>query len=60
MRYNAPKGDGEGKVAWQVGEAWTPGDEIIRAFGDLVDGENMEWEAFEFVTEREEDPAIFI
>jgi hypothetical protein len=51
VRYDAPKGDGEGKVTWQVGEDWRPGDEIIRAFEDLVggDGENMEWEAFEFV-----------
>lgn len=48
VRYDAPNRDGEGKVTWQVGEDWKPGDKIIRAFEDLVggDGENMEWEAF--------------
>ncbi|KAK4038349.1 hypothetical protein C8A01DRAFT_48045 [Parachaetomium inaequale] len=57
-------------VTWQpwVGRAqeykgdWRPGDEVIKAFKDPVseDGENMEWEAFECVGEREQDPAIFI
>lgn len=62
VRYDAPKGDGKGKVTWQVGEDWRPGDEIIRAFEDLVggDGEKMEWKAFEFVGQREQDLAIFI
>ncbi|KAJ4392334.1 hypothetical protein N0V93_005960 [Gnomoniopsis smithogilvyi] len=62
VRYEAPKEDGKGKVTWQVGENWRPADEIVRAFEDLVggDSENMEWEAFEFVEEREQDPEIFI
>ncbi|OBT65313.1 hypothetical protein VE03_04597 [Pseudogymnoascus sp. 23342-1-I1] len=55
VRYDAPKGDGKGKVTWQVGDDWRPGDEIIRAFEDLVGGENMEWKAFEFMGEREQD-----
>ncbi len=44
VRYDAPKGDGDGKVTWKVGENWRPGNEIIRAFEDLVggDGKNME------------------
>ncbi|KAH6651433.1 hypothetical protein BKA67DRAFT_570930 [Truncatella angustata] len=62
VRYNAPIGDGKGKVTWQVGEDWRPSDEIMRAFEHLVgvDSENMEWEAFEFVEERELDPLVFI
>ncbi|OBT98125.1 hypothetical protein VE01_03824 [Pseudogymnoascus verrucosus] len=61
VRYDAPKGDGKGKVTWQVGEDWRPEDEIIRAFEDLVggDGENMEWKAFEFMGERERDMEAF-
>jgi len=61
VRYEAPAvgGDGRGKVTWQVGEDWRPEDEVIRAFEDLVGGEggkdNMEWEAFEFSGEREQD-----
>lgn len=62
VRYDAPKGDGKGKVTWQVGEDWRPEDEVITAFKDLVggEGENMEWKAFEFVGEREEDPEAYI
>ncbi|KAI1129788.1 hypothetical protein F5Y10DRAFT_145540 [Nemania abortiva] len=62
VRYDAPKGDGKGKVTWQVGENWRPGDEIIRAFEDLVGGDEggMEWKAFKFIREREQDPTIFI
>jgi hypothetical protein len=63
VRYDAPApGDGKGKVTWQVGEDWRPDAEIIKAFEDLVggDGENMEWGAFEFVGEREEDPEVYI
>ncbi|KAI0435799.1 hypothetical protein F4803DRAFT_280972 [Xylaria telfairii] len=62
VRYDAPNGDGKGKVTWRVGEDWRPGDEIIRAFEDLVGGdrEKMRWEAFEFVRQREQDATIFI
>ncbi|KAI0121046.1 hypothetical protein BJ170DRAFT_646067 [Xylariales sp. AK1849] len=62
VRYDAPTGDRKGKVTWQVGEDWRPSDEIMRAFEHLVgvDGENMKWEAFEFVEERELDPLVFI
>ncbi|KAI0108571.1 hypothetical protein GGR51DRAFT_119854 [Nemania sp. FL0031] len=62
VRYDAPKGDEKGKVTWQIGEDWRPENEVIRAFEDLVGGdeENVEWEAFEFVGEREQDPTIFI
>lgn len=63
VRYDAPKGDGNGKVTWQVGEDWRPGDEIVRVFEDLVGGdrENMEWRAFDFVEEKGGgDPEIFI
>lgn len=61
MRYDGPKGDGKGKVTWQVGEDWRPEDEIIRAFEDHVGGhgENMEWKAFEFMGERERDMEAF-
>lgn len=61
VRYDAPKGDGKGKVTWQVGEDWRPEDEVIAAFGDLVggDGENMEWKAFEFMEQREQDMEAF-
>ncbi|KAH9228583.1 hypothetical protein K456DRAFT_1846145 [Colletotrichum gloeosporioides 23] len=46
---------------WGVGEDWRPGEEVIRAFEELVggDGEDMEWEAFEFVGEREMEAYIF-
>ena len=64
VRYDAPasRGDGKGKVTWQVGKDWRPEDEVIRAFGDLVGGdrENIEWEAFKFVGEREQDPDAYI
>ncbi|KAK0718700.1 hypothetical protein B0T21DRAFT_295904 [Apiosordaria backusii] len=64
VRYEAPAvgGDGKGKVTWQVGEDWRPEDGVIKAFEDLVggDGENMEWKAFEFVEEREQDPEDYI
>ncbi|KAJ4398819.1 hypothetical protein N0V85_006180 [Neurospora sp. IMI 360204] len=62
VRYEAPAvgGDGKGKVAWQVGEDWRPEDRVIKAFEHLVLKENMEWKAFEFVEEREEDPEDFI
>ncbi|KAI0855459.1 hypothetical protein F4860DRAFT_34597 [Xylaria cubensis] len=59
VRYDAPKGDGEAKVTWQVGEHWRPGAEIMSAFEDLVGEKKMEWKPFEFVGEREQDPAIF-
>ncbi|KAJ0270103.1 hypothetical protein COL940_011937 [Colletotrichum noveboracense] len=61
VRYDAPDGNGKGKVTWQVGEDWRPGEEVIRAFEELVggDGEDMEWEAFEFVGEREMEAYIF-
>ncbi|KAJ5153567.1 uncharacterized protein N7482_010045 [Penicillium canariense] len=47
---------------WGVGEDWRPEDGVIKAFEDLVggDGENMEWKAFEFVEEREQDPGDYI
>jgi hypothetical protein len=66
VRYEAPAagGDGKGKVTWHVGEDWRPDDEVIRAFEDLVGGQdgesNMEWKAFEFVEEREQDPQDFL
>ncbi|OBT71933.1 hypothetical protein VF21_09022 [Pseudogymnoascus sp. 05NY08] len=62
VRYDAPKGDGKGKVTWQVGEDWRPEDKVIAAFEDLVggEGENMEWKAFEFMEEREQDVEAFI
>ncbi|KAH6845708.1 hypothetical protein B0I37DRAFT_191163 [Chaetomium sp. MPI-CAGE-AT-0009] len=63
VRYDAPNGDGngKGKVTWQVGEGWRPAKEVIRAFEDLVGGgENMEWEALQFVRERKRDPMDFI
>ncbi len=62
VKYDAPKGDGNGKATWTVGEDYRPGDEIIKAFRELVSGGggNMVWEAVEFVGEREQDPAIFI
>ena len=57
VRYDAPKGDVKGKVTWQVGKDWRPEDKVIAAFEDLVggEGENMEWKAFEFMQDREED-----
>jgi hypothetical protein len=55
VRYDAPKGDGQGRVTWQVGEDWRPEDEVMKAFEDLV-GENVEWEALEFVEHR--DPSL--
>ncbi|KAK3392118.1 hypothetical protein B0T20DRAFT_384687 [Sordaria brevicollis] len=65
LKYEAPvvgEGDGKGKVTWQVGEDWRPEDRVMKAFENLVggDGENMEWKAFEFVEEREEDPEDYI
>ncbi|KAK3896719.1 hypothetical protein C8A05DRAFT_48355 [Staphylotrichum tortipilum] len=66
VRYEAPAagGDGKGKVTWHVGEDWRPDDEVIRAFEDLVGGQdgegNMEWKAFEFVEEREQEPQDFL
>ncbi|KAK6213601.1 hypothetical protein QIS74_09603 [Colletotrichum tabaci] len=62
VRYEAPKGDGRGKVTWHVAEDWRPVDEVIRAFEDLVggDGEDMDWKAFEFVRKREQDLEVFI
>ncbi len=62
VRYDAPKGDGKGKVTWQVGEDWRPEDGVITAFKDLVggEGENMEWKAFEFMGEREQDTDAYI
>lgn len=61
VRYDAPKGDGKGKVTWQVGD-WRPEDEVIAAFEDLVGGEeeNMEWKALEFMEERDRDAEPFI
>lgn len=57
VKYEAPKGDGKGKVTWQVGENWRPGNEIIRAFEDLLgeDRGNMEWRSFEYVEDRDSD-----
>jgi hypothetical protein len=54
VRYDAPKGDGKGKVTWRVSQDWKPSDEVVKAFEELVggDGENVKWEAFEFVAER--------
>ncbi|KAI3144136.1 hypothetical protein CBS147326_1140 [Penicillium roqueforti] len=66
VRYEAPAagGDGKGKVTWHVGEDWRPDDEVIRAFEDLVGGQdgegNMVWKALEFVEEREQDPQDFL
>jgi hypothetical protein len=67
VRYEAPPafgGDGKGKVTWQVGGDWRPGDEVMKAFADLVGGEdgedNMEWKIFEFLEEREQDPEDYI
>ncbi|KAI0201418.1 hypothetical protein F4808DRAFT_425127 [Astrocystis sublimbata] len=62
VRYDAPQGDGKGKVTWQVSEDWRPRDEVIKAFEDLVGGnrEQVEWKAVEYVEEREQDHAIFI
>ncbi|OBT52722.1 hypothetical protein VE04_06576 [Pseudogymnoascus sp. 24MN13] len=61
VRYDAPKGDGKGKVTWQVGD-WRLEDKVITAFKDLVggEGENMEWKAFEYMEEREQDVEAFI
>ncbi|KAK4244744.1 hypothetical protein C7999DRAFT_17010 [Corynascus novoguineensis] len=57
VKYEAPKGDDKGKVTWQVGENWRPKDEIIRAFEDLLgeDRDNMEWQSFEYVEDRNPD-----
>jgi hypothetical protein len=66
VRYEAPAvgGDEKGRVTWQVGEDWRPEDEVLRAFADLVGGEdkedNMEWKAFEFLGEREQDPDDYL
>lgn len=43
-------------MTWQVGEDWRPDDDAIKAFEELVDGddgENMEWKSFEYLEERE-------
>ncbi|KAH6838501.1 hypothetical protein B0I37DRAFT_387044 [Chaetomium sp. MPI-CAGE-AT-0009] len=55
VRYEAPKGDEKGKVTWQVGDNWRPGNEIIRAFEDLLgeDKDNMEWQSFDYVEDRD-------
>jgi hypothetical protein len=60
VRYDALKGDRKGKVTWQIGDSWSSEDKIIRVFEELVGAENVEWQAFEFVREREQDPAVFI
>ena len=63
VRYEAPAagGDGKVKVTWQVGEDWRPEDEVIGVFEQVVGGQdNVEWKAFEFVEEREQDPEDYI
>jgi hypothetical protein len=64
IRGAAVGGDEKGRVTWQVGEDWRPEDEVLRAFADLVGGEdkedNMEWKAFEFLGEREQDPDDYL
>ncbi|KAK3299548.1 uncharacterized protein B0H64DRAFT_101904 [Chaetomium fimeti] len=62
VRYDAPKGDGKGKVTWQVGEGWRPTEEVMKGFEDLVGGdkENVEWEGLEFVAERPRNAMDFI
>lgn len=64
VKYEAPVvgGNRKGKVTWQVGKDWTPEDQVIRAFEDLVgkDEEDMEWTAFEFLEEREQDGEDYI
>ncbi|KAF6809273.1 hypothetical protein CPLU01_15533 [Colletotrichum plurivorum] len=47
VKYEAPDGERKGKLTWQVGD-WRPGNEVLQAFKQLVDGdgENEEWEAF--------------
>ncbi|KAG7285620.1 hypothetical protein NEMBOFW57_010249 [Staphylotrichum longicolle] len=66
VRYEAPAagGDRKGKVIWYIGDDWRPGDEVMRAFKDLVGGQggegNMEWKEFKFVEEREQDPEDFL
>ncbi|KAK4154476.1 hypothetical protein C8A00DRAFT_14421 [Chaetomidium leptoderma] len=54
VRYDVSKG----QVIWQVGEDWRPGDEVMKVFEHLVGGDRentIEWEAFEFISERERD-----
>jgi hypothetical protein len=55
VKYEAPKGDEKGKVTWQVGESWMPGTEIMRAFEHLLgeDRDNVEWQSFDFVEDRD-------
>lgn len=62
VRYDAPKGDGSGKVTWQVGQDWRPADHVVGAFASLVGGDEarMEWKDFEYVDERETDPDAFM
>ncbi|KAH6617377.1 hypothetical protein F5144DRAFT_586298 [Chaetomium tenue] len=64
VKYEAPAvdGDGKGKVTWQVGEDWRPDDETIKAFEDLVggDGENIEWQGFEFLERRNQDSSVYV
>jgi hypothetical protein len=66
LRYEAPAvgEDEKAKVTWQVGEDWRPVGEVLREFADLVGGEdkedNMEWKAFEFLGEREQDPDDYL
>ncbi|KAJ0161743.1 hypothetical protein CTA2_5666 [Colletotrichum tanaceti] len=63
VRYEAPRGGGgRGKVTWRVGEDWRPVDKVIRAFEDLVGGDeaNTEWKAFEFVGKRKQDLEVFL
>jgi hypothetical protein len=62
VKYDKPKGGGGiGKMVWQVDEDWRPADEVMRAFEDLVGGneDNMEWEALEFVEQREQDASDY-
>ncbi|KAK7976993.1 hypothetical protein PG988_004483 [Apiospora saccharicola] len=46
---------------WAVAEGWRPGQEVMRAFEDLVGGddESVEWKGFEFVNQRSMDDAFF-
>jgi hypothetical protein len=54
LRYITPRGGAPGRVIWQVGERWRPEKEVISAFQSLVgeDEENMEWAAYEIMSER--------
>jgi hypothetical protein len=61
VKYEAPKGEDKGKVTWQVGENWRPNSEIIRTFEDLLgeDRDNIEWQPFEYVEDRDLDRAAW-